>query len=210
MSLIKVVERGPYQPNPEAVRRQKAEDAFVKSIGKKILTDVRWAYYRNFEHAPIADIEILLGIFDHYLTTVKPEIMALEGKFGWHGGKRRAIELPDGQSADSKADAGRRILNMLIEDGARTMLGQGCWLNERHPNGLGMKQFSFEGVRSFSGGNQFITLEKYLAMDKRSRMDVLNKHRFISNIEAHYKDGTEREEKFANALRAYLDAYKVG
>jgi hypothetical protein len=195
-------------PTSESSRRQRAEEAFVDAMGSSVINGLsNWTFHRScLGHAPIADIEILLDIFDHYLTEQKPAIMALTGKYGWHNGKRTSIDTADGIGHNSKTEACLATLRLLVEDGLSQLLGIHPWVATRHPRGLGMKQFSFEGARAFCNASPFMSRADWTQREvtKRGSGDI-GRFQIMRQIE-HY--AAKRPQKFADALRAYLAAYK--
>ncbi len=206
-------------PTEAEARAHNGSLVFAATLGKALRNRVSHCTFERsiISKLPLADHGNLARVCQAFLTEHRPAIQALEGRFGWTGSgenrKRRTIDLPDGMGYDSKAEASAKMLELLIEDMARTQFGVHAWVRRNHPNGLGQPQLSPLGILALCNvytwqGEPRMLIEKKLA-DKRnvsmfhmmSRINDFIKHRdlqgdvkFAEAIVASYAERTSPEE----------------
>lgn len=211
MSLISVsthakptyyVAHGQHFSTEADARAYNAEVAFNKVIGKALANRVMFCTFQRsiLRALPLADHANLAKVCREFLNAHHPAIMALEGRFGWVGGKRRTIDLPDGMGYDSKAEASAKMLELLIEDMSRTQFGVHQWVRRQHPTGLGQPQLSALGVLALCNVTVFRGDDVSAKLADKSR--VSSSHA-MSHIRDFFKHrDIQGDVKFANAVIA--------
>jgi hypothetical protein len=198
--------------NDAGARKAGSREGFLRALGKPIRDNLtHHTFESNFLKLDLSDLNILDQIFDHYLGEIKPALMALPGDFGWTGkGKnqtRRSIKVADGMTYNSREEAARATLKLLMQDAARTYIGVHPWLaNNGHPKGLGQPQLSAAALLHFA--NEYFYDQKTLM----ERILKISSYRIFHHFEDMLKV-TDRctgkpipdvEERFAKAIKAAI------